>query len=62
MIGYAISFLAGGYLIPASMHFGGIWKAERNAPDHPSAFECFMSALIGAVTWPLIQSTWIGED
>lgn len=52
MLGCAIAFIAGGYLIPASMHFHGIWEAEKAAPDRPSTFDHFMTALVGALTWP----------
>jgi hypothetical protein len=61
MIGYAIAFIAGGYIIPASMHFVGVYKAEKLAPDHPTNVECFMSALIWALTWPLQEDRYEGR-
>ena len=53
MLGYVVCFLAGGYIIPASMHFAGIWEAENNAPDNPTWGEKFTTAFLGALMWPL---------
>lgn len=58
----AISFLAGGYVIPASAQFVGIWNAERFAPDKPTVFERFMTALIGAATWPMARNECMTPD
>lgn len=53
MLGYAIAFIAGGYLIPFTICFSGIWAAEGSAPDSPTLGERFLTAFIEAVIWPM---------
>jgi len=58
---YAIAFLAGGYLIPASMHFGGIFRADQMSADHPALMESILTALIASACWPVIVTRYVGR-
>lgn len=58
MLGYAVAFLLGGYIIPASMHFAGVYAADRRAPDAPSRFESVISALMAAAVWPAVVTRY----
>ena len=62
MLSHAIAFIAGGYVIPASMHFAGIYKSDQSASDHPSKTESFMTALLGALAWPAAWTRYEGQD
>lgn len=62
MLTHAIAFIAGGYLIPASMHFVGIWQAEKSAPDNPTWGERFMTAFMEAALWPLNDGRYEPKD
>lgn len=62
MLTHAIAFLLGGYLIPATMWFWGIWAVEKNAPDSHTWTERFLTAFMGAILWPFSDGDFKAID
>ncbi len=62
IVSLAIAFLLGGWLVPATGHAVGIYKADRMAPDNPSRLESAITAIIGGLAWPLQDGRYEGHD
>lgn len=59
MLWYVVCFIAGGYIVPASLHMHGIYRTDRKAPDNPTVGDSLITAIIGGLLWPLMDGEYI---
>jgi hypothetical protein len=58
---FFIGVFVGGYFVPFTINFFGIYHADRADGDRANVMESLLTAFVGAALWPIAETRYEGE-